>query len=91
MDHLVPLPRDSAVRAANRTEGKRLRKVKEDKRRKRQWKLQVRERGEDTDSDDDDDDGDDDEVVNYIEWDILEDEDALTDIGSSLQALGPFL
>ena len=91
MDHQMPLLRDLAVRTTNCAHGERLRKVKEDKRRKRQWKLQVRERGEDTDSDDDDDDGDDDEVVNYIEWDILEDEDALTDIGSSLQALGPFL
>ena len=51
----------------------------------------MRERGEDTDDDDDDDDGDDDEVMEEeetvaddIEWDNLENEDAPTDIGSSL-------
>ena len=78
------------MRAANRAEGERLRKAKEDKKRKRQWKLQARERGEDTDSDDDDDDGDDDEVADDVEWDILENEDALTGSGSPLQELGPF-
>ena len=35
MDHPAPLPRDSAVRAVNRPEGERLRKAKEDKKRKR--------------------------------------------------------
>ena len=80
------------MRAANRIGGEWLRKAKEDKKRKRQWKLQVRERGEDIDNDDDDDDvGDEDEVANNIEWDILENEDALIGIGSSLQELGPFL
>ena len=88
MDHLAPLPRDSPVRAVNCTEGKRLRKAKEDK-RKKQRKLQARERGEDTDSDDDDD-GDDDEVVDDIELDDLENKDVLTGIGSSLQESGPF-
>ena len=39
MDHLAPLPRDSTVRTANRTEGERLRKAKEDKKRKKLWKL----------------------------------------------------
>ena len=47
--------------------------------------------GEDTDSDDDDDDGDDIEVADDVEWDILENEDALIGIGSSLQESGPFL
>ena len=50
----------------------------------------MQEWGEDTDSDDDDDDGDDDEVANDVEWDILENEDALTGISSSLQESGPF-
>ena len=88
MDHPVSLPRDSAMRAANRTEGERLRKAKEDKKRKKQWKLQAWEQGEDTDDDDDNDDGDDDEVMEEeemvaddIEWDNLENEDALTGIG----------
>ena len=49
------MPRDSSVRAANRTEGERLRKAKEDKRKKKQRKLQAFERGENIDSDDDDD------------------------------------
>ena len=84
MDHPVPLPRDSSVRAANHAKGKRLGKVNEDKKRKRQWKLQAWERAVDTDSDDDDDDGNDDEVADDVEWDILENEDALIDIGSSL-------
>ena len=44
-DHLAPLPRDSSVRAANRAKGERLKKAKEDKRKKRQHKLQVWERG----------------------------------------------
>ena len=44
---------------------------------------------EDIDSDDDDD-GDDDEVADDVEWDILENEDALIGIGSSLQESGPF-
>ena len=43
MDYPVPLPRDSAMRAANRAEGERLRKVKEDKKRKKLRKLRVRE------------------------------------------------
>ena len=55
MDHLAPLPRDSSVRVANHAEGEQLRKAKEDKRKKRQWKLQAWERGEDIDSNDDDD------------------------------------
>ena len=74
-----------------------MRKAKQDKKRKKQWKLQARERGEDTNDDDDDGNGDDDEVMEEeksvaddIEWDNLENEDALTGIGSSLQALGPF-
>jgi len=78
------------MRMANRAEGEQLRKAKEDKKRKKQWKLQTWERGEDTNNDDNDDDGDDDEVVDDIEWDNLENEDALTGIGSSLQVLGPF-
>ena len=72
------------MRATNCTKGERPRKVKEDKRRKRQRKLQAREWGEDTDSDDDDDDGDDDEVANDVEWGILENEDELTGSGSPL-------
>ena len=36
MDHLAPLPRDSAVRVANRSEGEQLRKAKEDKKKKKQ-------------------------------------------------------
>ena len=72
------------MRAVNHNEGKRLRKVKEDKRKKKQRKLQARERVVDTDSDDDDDNGDGIEVANDVEWDILENEDALTGLGSSL-------
>ena len=45
------------------------------------------ERGKDTDSDDDDDD---EEVADDIEWDNLENEDALTGVSSSMQASGPF-
>ena len=33
------LPRDSAMRVVNRIEGEQLRKAKEDKKRKKQWKL----------------------------------------------------
>ena len=33
MDHLAPLPRDSAVRTANSAEGEPLRKAKEDKKK----------------------------------------------------------
>ena len=53
----------------------------------------MRERGEDTDNDDDDDDEvmeEEEMVADDIEWDNLENEDALTGIGSSLQVLGPF-
>ena len=64
------------MRAANHAKVERLRKAKEDT---------------DNDDDDDDDDGDNDEVmeqeetvVNDIEWDNLENEDALIGIGSSL-------
>ena len=91
MDHLAPLPRDLSMRVVNRTEGERLRKAKEDKKRKKQRKLQAWEKGEDTNDDDDDDDGDDDEVMEEeemvaddIEWDNLENEDALIGIDSSL-------
>jgi hypothetical protein len=83
MDHLASLLRDSSVRVVNHAEGERLRKAKEDRKRKRQQKLLAREWGEDTDSDDDDDDGNDGEVADDVEWDILENEDALTGIGSS--------
>ena len=72
------------MRAANCTEGERLRKAMEDKRKKKQRKLQAWERVEDTDSDDDDDDGDDDEVVDVIEWDDLENKDVLIGISTSL-------
>ena len=90
MDHPALLPRDSSVRAVNRTEGEWLRKAKEDKRKKKQRKLQAWERGEDTYNDNDDDDGDDNEVVNDIEWDDLENKDVLTGIGSSLQESASF-
>ena len=72
------------MRTANHAEGERLRMVKEDKKRKKQRRLQAQEQGEDTDDNDDDDDGDDDEVADDIEWDNLENEDALIGIGSSL-------
>ena len=79
------------MRMVNHAEGERLKKAKEDKKRKKQRKLHAWERGEDTDGDDDDDDGDDDEVMeeeeivaNDVEWDNLENEDALTGLGSSL-------
>ena len=85
------------MRVANHAEGEWLRKAKEDKKRKKQRKLRAWERGEDTIEDNDDDDGEDDEVMEEeemvaddIEWDNLENEDALTCIGSSLQPLGPF-
>ena len=79
------------MRAVNHAKGEWLRKAKEDKKRTRQRKLQVRERGEDTDNDDNDDDGDDDEVADDVEWDILENENALIGIVSSWQESGPFL
>ena len=85
MDHLTPLPRDSAMRVVNRVEGVRLKKAKEDKKRKKMRQLWSWER-EDTDDDDNDDDGNDDEVMEVadnIKWDNLENEDALTCIGSS--------
>ena len=72
------------MRAVNRAEGERLRKAKEDKRKKWQRKLQTREQGKDTNSDDDNDEEDDDEVVDNIEWNGLESEDVLTGICSSL-------
>ena len=84
MDHPAPLLRDSSMRAENCTECERLRKAKKDKKRKRQRKLEAWERGEDTNNDDDDDDGDCDEVADDVEWDILENEDALIGIGLSL-------
>jgi hypothetical protein len=37
MDHQVLLSRDLAMRAVNRAEGERLRKAKEDKKRKKLW------------------------------------------------------
>ena len=39
MDHLAPLQWDSFMRVANHAEGERLRKAKEDKRKKKQRKL----------------------------------------------------
>ena len=39
MDHLAPLLRDSSMRAVNHAAGERLRKAKDDKRKKKQWKL----------------------------------------------------
>ena len=41
MDHSASLPRDLAVRMVNRAEGERLRKAKEDKKRKKQQKLRT--------------------------------------------------
>ena len=72
------------MRVANHAKGEWLRKAKEDKRKKRQWKLQAWERGEDSDSDDDDDEEGNNEVIDDIEWDVLESEDVLTGIHSSL-------
>ena len=43
MDHPAPLPRDSTMRVVNHAEGERLRKAKEDKKRKKQQKLWARE------------------------------------------------
>ena len=42
-DLLAPLQRDPSMRAVNQAKGERLRKAKEDKRKKRQRKLQARE------------------------------------------------
>jgi len=85
------------VRVVNHAEGERLRKAKEDKKRKKKWKLRAWEQGEDTNDNDDDDDGDDNEVIEEeemvaddIKWDNLENDYALTGVGSSLQASGPF-
>jgi len=39
MDHPAPLPRDSSMRVMNQAEGERLRKAKEDKRKKKKRKL----------------------------------------------------
>ena len=41
MDHPAPLPRDSSVRVANLAASERLRKAKEDKRKKKQRKLKA--------------------------------------------------
>ena len=43
MDHLAPLPRDLIMRVVNHTKGERLRKAKEDKKRKKRQKLRVQE------------------------------------------------
>ena len=94
MDHPTLLPRDSAMRLANYAKAEWLKKAKEDKKRKKMRQLRSWEREEDTDDDDNDDDGNDDEVMEVadnIKWDNLENEDALTGVGSSLQASGPFL
>ena len=90
MDHLAPLLRDSSVRAVNCAEGEWLRKVKEDKRKKRQRKLLAWEQGEDTNNNDNGDEEDDNEVEDDIEWDDLESEDVLTGIRSSSYGSGPF-
>ena len=45
---------------------------------------------EDTNNNNNDDDGDDNEVADDVEWDILENEDALTGISLSLQESRPF-
>ena len=41
MDHPTLLSRDLAVRVVNHAEGEWLRKAKEDKMRKKQWKLRA--------------------------------------------------
>ena len=43
MDQPTPLLRDSAMRAVNHAEGERLRKAKEEKKRKKQQKLRASE------------------------------------------------
>ena len=43
MDHLAPLPSDSSMWVTNRAEGERLRKVKEDKKRKMVRRLRAQE------------------------------------------------
>ena len=81
------------MRVANRAEGEWLRKVKEDKKRNKQRKLWAWEQGQDTDDDDDDDDEvmeEEETVADDIEWDNLENEDALTGISLSLQESRPF-
>ena len=63
-------------------------KTRELRKKKLLRKQQVRDRGGETGSDDDDND-DDDEVAADVDWDVLEDEDMLTDAHRSMQ--GPFL
>ena len=60
---------------ANRITAEWDKKMRELRKKKLLRKRQAHDRGEETGSDDDDDD----EVVADVDWDILEDEDMLTD------------
>ena len=71
--------------AANRLAAERDRKAREEMKKAKRLKQEARDRGEDVSSEDeDDDDDDDDEVAVGVDWDVLEDEDTLTDARRSM-------
>ena len=88
MDSLALLPKDPLMAAANRTATEWDKKTRELRKKKLLRKRQARDQGEETGSDDDD--NDDDEVAADVDWDILEDEDMLTDAHRPMQGPFPF-
>ena len=76
-DSLAPLQKDQTLAKANRIAAEWDKRMRELRKKKLLRKRQARDRGEETGSDDDDDD--DNEVAAGVDWDVLADEDMLTD------------
>jgi len=70
------LQKDRTLAKANRITAEWDKKTRELRKKKLLRKRQARDRGEETGSDDNDDD---DKVATDVDWDVLEDEDMLTD------------
>ena len=82
----APLPKDRTLAKANCIAVEWDKNMRELRKKKLLWKQQARDRGEETGSDDDDDD----EVAANVDWDVLEDEDTLTDAHRSMHGTFPF-
>ena len=72
----APLSKDRTLAKAKRIAAEWDKKTRELRKKKLLRKRQARDRGEETGSDDNDDD---DKVATDVDWDVLEDEDMLTD------------
>ena len=74
-DSLASLLKDRTLAKANHIMAEWDKRTRELRKKKLLWKQQAHDRGEETGCDDNDND----EVAADVDWDVLEDEDTLTD------------